>query len=247
MAIKKTKATALKLKKDVYGLGFVLLISLGVILAKESYNMASIISILISLFLYKRYKIYKRGYIGEKKVSRKIMKKLENKYVLFDEIELWNTVTKRKAQIDHILIGEHIIFCIETKNYRGLIQGEQFSHMWQKGHYRNKAVNTPLRKSKLKAIEFYNPLKQNFVHLQVLKDLLYKNGIKGIPIINLVVFADKEVFLNISVKTEDAKVVKLKEMIAEMNQLDSIIRKIPQISPEQKSDIVQIISENKLN
>ena len=74
-------------------------------------------------------------------------------------------------QIDHILIRNNGIFCIETKNYSGTIYGKENSKNWIQ--YINSSKNY-----------FYNPLLQNKSHIACINKILnYKY-----KIISLVVF-----------------------------------------------------------
>lgn len=238
MAIIKTKKSTLKKKVWIYFFIslFVLVLSYYItILTKENFYL--FVGICMFLYFNKKRYIYGLGYKGEKKVIKTIKKNLNNKYVLYNDINLWNNYTNRKTQIDHILIGEHLIFCIETKNYKGEISGNQYNQTWQIGYYKNK----------LKIKEFYNPVKQNYTHVKVLEETLKKYGINNIPIINLVVFANKEVLLNVNVNSKNVRVVKIQDMIATIREMDSIINNSHRISAENKVKINKIIETEKLN
>lgn len=79
------------------------------------------------------------------------------------EYHLLNNITlpfrDGTTQIDHILISTKGVFVIETKHYAGWIFGEKAAKQWTQVLYK--------RKSK-----FQNPMRQNFLHLKALQQLL---------------------------------------------------------------------------
>lgn len=102
-----------------------------------------------------------KGKIGEMKVDNALNP------ILFDNTEhrqINNLMiidnNGNTHQIDHIEIRTNGIFCIETKNYSGLIFGSENQEKWtqclQKG----------------KKNYFYNPIKQNKTHIFHLKNIL---------------------------------------------------------------------------
>ena len=53
---------------------------------------------------------------------------LPSEYYVMDDVVL-NTV-RGTTQIDHIVISKYGVFVIETKNYRGIIYGNDDSKKW---------------------------------------------------------------------------------------------------------------------
>ena len=102
-----------------------------------------------------------RGKVGEAKVNSKLnpwlFGKVEhrqiNGLILVDEYG-------KSHQIDHVEIRENGIFCIETKNFIGLIYGSEFEEYWTQALYNGE-------KNQLK-----NPLKQNKSHIYHLQKVL---------------------------------------------------------------------------
>ena len=98
----------------------------------------------------------KKGQKGESQVSRVLsmvcIKYIDNLLVI-DE-------NNRSHQIDHIAIRKNGIFCIETKNYNGIIFGNENDANWVQCFNRG-------RKN-----YFYNPVKQNNSHIFHLKKIL---------------------------------------------------------------------------
>ena len=62
-------------------------------------------------------------------------------------------------QIDHVVIYKTGIFCIETKNIQGLINGTNTGKYWKR-FYKNRSWS------------FYNPVLQNYKHVTVLRSFL---------------------------------------------------------------------------
>jgi ssDNA-binding Zn-finger/Zn-ribbon topoisomerase 1 len=115
--------------------------------------------------------IKEKGKIGELKVDEQLN-------LLIDEEGMHKHITNftfvdsrnKSHQIDHVVIRENGIFCIETKNYNGWIYGNQYQRYW---------TQTFPNGSKFR---FLNPLIQNNSH----KNYLYK-ALEGKYIVNSVV------------------------------------------------------------
>ena len=94
-----------------------------------------------------------KGWAGER-VVRVILRTLpKDKYIILNDLYFWNG--RNSCQIDHLVISTYGIFCIETKNYLGLIHG----------YYKSKYLH---RKVLHMSYNTYNPIHQNYVHLQKL-------------------------------------------------------------------------------
>ena len=102
-----------------------------------------------------------KGKIGESKVNKKLnpllFGKVEHRQI--NNLIIMDNMGKTH-QIDHIEIRENGIFCIETKNYIGLIYGSENQEKWTQVLY-NGEKN-----------QFYNPLKQNKSHIYHLSMVL---------------------------------------------------------------------------
>ncbi len=102
----------------------------------------------------------KKGKVGEKIVNSelnpwffgKVEHRQLNDYTIVDENGM-------SHQIDHIEIRENGIFCIETKNYTGLIFGSDTQQNWTQVIYGNK-------------YQIPNPVKQNRSHIYHLNKIL---------------------------------------------------------------------------
>lgn len=109
-----------------------------------------------------------KGWLGEKKVARKLSQLPEGDYRILN-----NVIVKTSfgtSQIDHIVVSTYGIFVIETKNYKGWIYGSEQSSLWTKNVYGKK-------------YQFRNPIKQNYGHVKSLESVLDLSFDKFIPIV----------------------------------------------------------------
>lgn len=178
-----------------------------------------IVSVIIIIF-WRLYIPKIKGIIGEKSISSILYLLDKSKYSVINNIVLERDT--KTSQIDHVVISDFGIFVIETKNYKGWIVGNEKSEHWTQVLFKRKQ-------------RFYNPIKQNMGHINVLKTYLSKYpSINYIPI---VVFLSKS---DIKVKTT--------YNIINSRQLIQTIKKYNEINLEQreKEDIYKIINEANL-
>ena len=69
------------------------------------------------------------GKIGEMDVSNELKKLPSNKYLIINNVMLYDENGK-SHQIDHIVFSKFGIFVIETKNFEGLIKGNTYDKQW---------------------------------------------------------------------------------------------------------------------
>lgn len=142
-----------------------------------------VVLVLISiLILIKSYKSKVKGDVGEKLVAKKLSKLNKRKYKIINNLLL--KTLKGTAQIDHIVISQYGIFVIETKNYKGIITGNEYDDNWNQILFNNKEV---LR----------NPIKQNNGHIKALKDVIPALRYKKIN--SIILFTKRS---NLKVNTE---------------------------------------------
>jgi len=109
-------------------------------------------------FLIGRIKAYVFQNRGEALLSSKIKQKFPPPdYHLLNHVTL--PTKDGSTQIDHILVSRYGVFVIETKNYKGWIFASENARQWTQVLY-----NTKFR--------FQNPLRQNYKHLCVVRELL---------------------------------------------------------------------------
>jgi hypothetical protein len=120
-----------------------------------------------------------KGRSGENFVSGKLDRLDPLKYKILNDIMLPSRGNSTSTQIDHIIISNYGIFCIETKSHKGWIFGSANQEYWTQVIFRYKG-------------RFYNPLRQNYAHTRAIEDLLGTSRLKK-KIVSLVIFthADK--------------------------------------------------------
>ena len=109
-----------------------------------------------------------RGYFGELAVRLRLCMLPKHKYLVLNDIMISNDYGTH--QIDHIVISEYGIFVIETKNYTGLIVGNEYDEKWKECLGKRKYY-------------FNNPIHQNYGHVKALETLLNIEEDKFIPIV----------------------------------------------------------------
>jgi len=101
-----------------------------------------------------------KGFIGETVINVAMWLKLEKEvYHRLNNITL-PLAKGGSTQIDHVIVSIYGIFVIETKNYKGWIYGSENQRQWTQSFPNG---------SKFK---FQNPLRQNYLHIKTLADLL---------------------------------------------------------------------------
>ena len=158
------------------------------------------------------YLIYKRTRVFEKDGGR----------FLFN---LYLPKTKGKTtEVDVVLIHPKGLFVIESKNYNYWIFGNEIHRTWTQVLPRG-------RGNKSHKIQFYNPIRQNELHIKYLKRIVGET----IPIWSIIVFSDRCVLkdVTISLKTQH-KVIHLYELKSMISQI--VERADVEHSSQQKVD-----------
>ena len=174
-----------------------------------SENIQILIITIILIILCILLKIYYpkfRGFMGEFWVKLKLKKLPKNKYINLNNIMLQDN--NGIHQIDHIVLSNHSIFVIETKNYYGLIKGKEFDNKWCQ--YLGKTKNY-----------FQNPINQNYGHIKALANLL-----------NL----DEKHFISLICFSNQAKLdIDSKTIVTHLDDLNTIILQYKEV--DKKLDI----------
>lgn len=99
-----------------------------------------------------------KGRAGEARVNNSLRRHLdESDYVILNDLTL--PYEKGTTQIDHIILSRFGVFVVETKNMSGWIFGSERQARWTQ--------TLPKHKS-----QFQNPLRQNYLHVKVIQELL---------------------------------------------------------------------------
>jgi len=127
-------------------------------------------------------KIFKpriKGFFGEKLITFFLSRLDSKKYKVINNLMI--NVNGKTVQIDHLIISNFGIFVIETKNYKGFITGNKYNDYWTQTIYKYKE-------------KFYNPIKQNYGHIQALKTILKEfQNIIYYPIVVFTMEADLKI------------------------------------------------------
>jgi len=99
------------------------------------------------------------GHIGESFVSGRLDSLDSRYYRILNDVMLPSKGSTETTQIDHIVVSNFGIFCIETKAYEGWIFGDINRDYWTQVIYKYKK-------------KFYNPLKQNYAHVKAVENLI---------------------------------------------------------------------------
>jgi len=140
-----------------------------------------------------------KGFFGEKSVAFFLSGLDKTKYKIINNIML--QVGNKTTQVDHVIVSNYGIFVIETKNYKGWIIGNEFDDNWKQVIYK--------RKEKL-----HNPIKQNYGHIQALKEIL--NEFQDVNYISIVAFTTKAE-LKVTSKTDVVYTINLPKTIKNYN------------------------------
>ena len=101
-----------------------------------------------------------KGFLGESVVNIATWLKLEKEvYHRLNNITL-PLANGGSTQIDHVIVSKYGIFVIETKNYKGWIYGTEKQKQWTQAFANGRKF------------KFQNPLRQNYLHIKTLAELL---------------------------------------------------------------------------
>ena len=118
---------------------------------------------------------------------------LKNLYIPFGD---------NSTEIDIVYISQSGIFVIEVKNYGGWIFGNEKSKNWMVIHFQNR-------------YSFYNPIKQNRIHIDCLKKLINRK----VNYHNIVVFSNRCEFKELTVTSKDVHVINYIDLYLRENLL----------------------------
>ncbi|MBM7565755.1 NERD domain-containing protein [Paenibacillus sacheonensis] len=161
-----------------------------------------------------------KGIIGEKSVVHKLNKLDKSKYITIHDLTI-PSASGRTTQIDHVVVSIYGVFVIETKNYRGWIVGDDRSEYWTQVIFK--------RKEKL-----FNPLRQNYGHIQAISALFPKNNL---PIYGIVSFSGRA---DLKVKTSQ-DVVYASKLVRTIGKYNEVL-----LNMEQVEQIVEVLKTRRV-
>jgi hypothetical protein len=132
------------------------------------------IPVLLIALLVRAARPRRQGAAGESFVHRKLQALDPKRYFVLTNLMLPSGRGNRTTEIDHVVISQYGIFCIETKGVPGIVRGSADAEYWtHAGGFVTK--------------KFYNPLRQNNSHIRALEALL-RVTYPDVPIVPFVVF-----------------------------------------------------------
>ena len=137
-----------------------------------------------------------KGRRGENSVSA-TLKSLPSGYKTIDNLVL--KTQNGYTQLDHVVVSNHGLFVIETKNYKGWIFGSETKLHWKQVIYKN-------------SYQLYNPIFQNHSHIKALR--IAMPDLYRLPVVSIVVF----------VGNCDLKVYAPNEHVIKRRELKSVIK-----------------------
>ncbi|MHA0857389.1 nuclease-related domain-containing protein [Paenibacillus sp. CMAA1364] len=157
------------------------------------------------------------GELGEHKINIQL-DQLPKGCRYLSDIMVVNTKSRTGySQIDHVVLTPRGLFVIETKNYNGEIKGKRNDQSW--------TVSNRYR--------MYNPLKQNYGHIQAIKS--YLPSYSDIRYISLVSFTMRCRF---SVDPELRQIQSDELIVYDVELSEFIGRKMNRIQAEQPDSIL---------
>ena len=149
-----------------------------------------LILVLLCFIFYKKF----RGFMGEFWVKTELNKLPKDSYIILNDIMIKSSTGTH--QIDHIVISKFGIFVIETKNYYGLIIGDEYKSKWIQYIGKNKYY-------------FNNPIHQNYGHIKGLAETLH---------------LDENNFISIICISNQAKVKVTAKNVTQLDFLNNLIQ-----------------------
>ena len=177
-----------------------------------------VIAIWVAAFLLNWKRPFLIGKRGENFVSRELLELDSEHYNVLDDLMLPSLGNTNTTQIDHIVVSDFGIFCIETKSYSGWIFGNAQQQHWTQVLYRYKK-------------KFYNPLRQNYAHIKAVEAIVSPKYPK-VPILGFIAFTCAE---KLSISGTDA-VGRVKEVLVKIKALNA-----PVLSPADRFVIVGLL------
>ncbi len=108
-----------------------------------------------------------QGAEGEYWVRKELEKLDPSEYHVVNNIYLPTRGDVSQTEIDHVVISNYGVFCIETKAIRGMVYGNGRDKQW-------------VRFIKSQPFFFMNPCRQNYKHVQTLKEYIKKRNVFSI-------------------------------------------------------------------
>ncbi|MCJ7472585.1 MAG: NERD domain-containing protein [Actinobacteria bacterium] len=195
---------------------------IGLSILKQTWYLWVILFVFVAVLpsIIKIFKPRIKGFIGEKAAALILSTLDKKKYRTINDLII--RADGESTQIDHVVISNYGIFVIETKNYKGWITGYESRNYWKQVIYKENN-------------NFFNPIKQNEFHIELLRSAL--KLFPEVPYYPIVSFANEA---DIKVKTD-------KDIVYEEFLLRTITSyKTEVISDDLKNEIFNYLKTIKL-
>lgn len=149
----------------------------------------------------KRTYARRRGDWTESKVAKQLAKLPKDEYIVLNDLML--PTSYGTTQIDHVVLSLYGVYVIETKNYTGILIGNEKSEQWEQN------INGFMYKTA-------NALRQNKAHIAAVRS--HASVQANVPIHNIVVFANATKF---DIFHEEGEVIYINELIPTIIRLRS--------------------------
>lgn len=150
--------------------------------------------------------IVDKGKIGEYKIYR-ALQHLEPQGCRF-LFNVYLPTAKGTTEIDVIMLTNKGIFCFESKNFSGWIYGSENDLNW---------TQTLVNYGEISKYSFFNPVKQNEIHI---RNLRYSFSLSNrYPIWSIIVFSNDCVLKSITLQSEDIHVIQEKHLVSVVTTL----------------------------
>ncbi|PIC83024.1 nuclease-related domain-containing protein [Sporosarcina sp. P1] len=160
-----------------------------------------------------------RGAVGERTVQKRL-KKLGEDYRAYHDLYV-EDAQYGLTQIDHVVVSKYGLHVIETKHYKGWIFGSENQKYWTQVIYKNKQ-------------KFYNPIRQNYGHIEALKSRL---NLPNLPACSIIAFSN-EVEFKFKEPFRSADVVHYRGLVKAIKQDDR-----PRLTDNQVNSIISTLDQ----
>ncbi len=152
-------------------------------------------------YIVVRLPSYSRGVAAEYKVAKKLASLPPEEYITLNDLML--PTSYGTTQIDHVVLSTHGVYVIETKNYSGIITGNEKSEQWEQNIYGYR-------------YKMSNALRQNKVHIDaVIHHACLRSNV---PVHNIVVFSSRA---DVNIYHEHGEVIYINELLTTIQYLRS--------------------------
>ena len=163
--------------------------------------------------------IIDKGKAGEYAAYRNICNISGYKKFLFNVYVEDSKNSAKKTEIDLLLIHETGLYVIECKNFKGWIYGDETSEKWCQVFKNGKKFL------------FYNPIKQNYKHIQYLRHIVGTDK----EITSIITFGDDATLKKITNTNDNLKIINNREL---KRTLENKIRYMEtRLQPEQVDEL----------